>query len=62
MGKEPEYLGILDEVGGCEEEESKMWGARRLRSGFRVGRQAQIMPTLISTSLVECQKAVQEMV
>jgi hypothetical protein len=54
-------LGILDEVGGCEEEELKMRGARRLRSGFRVGRQAQIMPTLISTSLVGCQRAVQEM-
>lgn len=54
-------MGVSDEVGGCEEGESKMRGARRLRSGFRVGRQAQIMPTLISTSLVECQKAVQEM-
>ena len=54
MGNEPEHLGVLNEVGGCEWEKSKMRGARRLRSGFRVGRQAQIIPTLISTSLVGC--------
>jgi len=53
-------LGILDEVSGCEEGRAEDAGREAVKSGFRVVRQAQIMPTLISTSLVGCQRAVQE--